>query len=78
MQVAVRINEIQSVNQTSHFEALMGQFKLRRRILRRFRLLVFDQPVAENGTVSFSASLKTQNFPLLIPSQKSNASLLMV
>jgi hypothetical protein len=47
----------------------MGQFKLRRTILRRFRLLVFDQPVTENGTVSFSASLTTKNFLLLISSQ---------
>ncbi|HEY9762922.1 MAG TPA: diguanylate cyclase [Trichocoleus sp.] len=46
----------------------MGHFKSQRAILRRFRLLVFDQSVTENGTVAFGASLPTKIFPLLISS----------
>lgn len=47
----------------------MGHSKLQRTILRGFRLLVFDQTVAENGTVAFGTSLTTKNFPLLTSSQ---------
>ena len=43
----------------------MGHSKLQRTILRRFRLLVFDQTVTENGTVAFSTALTTKIFPLL-------------
>ena len=38
-------------------------------ILRRFRLLVFDETVAENGTVTFCTSLTTKIFPLLTLTQ---------
>jgi integrase/recombinase XerD len=37
--------------------------------LCHFRLLVFDRPVVENGTVAFESSLTTKIFPLLISSQ---------
>ncbi|MBD2067289.1 hypothetical protein H6F93_07070 [Leptolyngbya sp. FACHB-671] len=54
----------------SDLQPQMGRSNLQGTVLRNSSLLVFDYPVAENGTVAFETLLTTKNFPLLISSHK--------
>ncbi len=52
----------------SDLQLKMGQSNLQGTILHHSSLLMFDHPVAKNGTVAFETSLTTKKFPLLISS----------